>query len=66
MGCLSLRVAFKRSALGMGEIRVFLSQERGFPNGEFGRQIGEVTETDHKHNKLVITPYNKDMFARWS
>lgn len=60
MGCLSLRVASKRSALGMGEVKVFLSQEQGFPNVELGRQIGGVTETDHKHNKLVITTsYNK-------
>lgn len=67
MGCLSLKVAFKRSALDMGEVRVFLSQEQGFPNGEFSRQMGGVTERDQKHNKLVITIlYNKDMLARWS
>lgn len=48
MGCLSQKVGFKRSALDMGKIRVFIVQKLGFPNGELGKQIDGVTETEHK------------------
>lgn len=42
---------FKRSALDVGKISI--AQGRGFPDGEFGREIGGVSETEH--NKVVIT-----------
>lgn len=36
---------FKKSALDVGNIRVFVARGRGFPNGGFGRQIGGSSGT---------------------
>lgn len=41
-GCLSLKVGFKRSALDMGKVSVFIDQELGVSKA-IGRQIGRVT-----------------------
>jgi hypothetical protein len=32
VGCLSLKVEFKRSALDVGKIWIFIAQEEGFSN----------------------------------
>lgn len=52
---LSLKVWLKVSVLGMSKIRVLWFRSRGFPNEEFGRQMGGITEAEHRHSKWVMT-----------
>lgn len=54
-GCLSLKVELKVSVLDMSEMRVLWLRSRGFPKEEFGRQIGGVTEADHRPSERGIT-----------
>ena len=49
MGCLPLKVGFKRSALDVRETR-----GRGFPKWDLSGKIGRVTGAEHKDNKLAL------------